>query len=263
MSHPTDPHAIASSRATHALGLPQGSGMGRYQPRSTSRPYQIAWLGQDGRPNYDTVVAPSVPVVESACASMARGALVQTSDGPVAVEDLIPGMQVVTSEFGPVAVEWIGSYDMSPREAQTLDRGTLYRVTTDTFGLAKPSQDLLLTPRAHILTRHSACRSLFGVDLAFAPVRAYEDGVSVFAVKPASPVSVYNISFDRQATIKVNGVEMESFHPGPHAETLLDDEMLYSLLRLFPQARNLGYFGPQLIQRLTTFEVQALRDGTG
>lgn len=237
------------------------AGVGRRRVRTMSRPYQIAWLGQDGRRAYDTVIAPSVPVIESACASMARGALIQTADGPVAVEDLIPGTPVMTSEYGPLPVQWIGSYELSPREAQTLDRGTLYRVTTDAFGLAKPSQDLLLAPRAHILTRHSACRSLFGVEVAFAPVRAYEDGMSVFAVKPASPVSVYNISFDRQATIKVNGIEMESFHPGPHTETLLDDEMLYSLMRLFPQARNMGYFGPQLVQRLTTFEVQALREG--
>ena len=72
---------------------------------------------------------------------------------------------------------------------------------------------------------------------------------------------VYQLGFDAHELVKVNGIEIESFHPGPHTETLLDDEMLYSLLRLFPQARNLGYFGPQLIQRLTTFEVRALREG--
>lgn len=260
MTSHTDPYAFPIP--SHS---PQGLGAARAYPgmrqaRAMSRPYQIAWLGHNGQPSYDTVVAPSVPVIEDACASIARGALVQTSEGQIAVEDLTPGTMVITSEYGPMPLQWVGSYEMSPREAQTLDRGTLFRVTTDTFGLAKPSHDLLLAPRAHILTRHSACRTLFGIDFAFAPVRAYEDGVNIFSVKPVSPVSVYNLSFDRQATIKVNGIEVESFHPGPHMETLLDDEMLYSLLRLFPQARNLGYFGPQLIQRLTAFEVHALRD---
>ncbi|PTX57028.1 Hint domain-containing protein [Litoreibacter ponti] len=229
--------------------------------RTLSRTYSIAWLDRAGEAQFDTVIAPSVPVIEAACAAMARGALVATENGPVAVEDLTPGARVQTSEYGPLPVQWIGSYDMSPREAQTLDRGTLFRVTTDAFGLAKPSQDLMLAPRAHILMRHAACRKLFGVDTAFAPVRAFEDGMAVFAVKPASPVSVYNLGFDRQATVTVSGLEMESFHPGPHSETLLDDEMLYSLLRLFPQARGLDFFGPQLIQRLTTFEVRALREG--
>ncbi|SFR41402.1 Hint domain-containing protein [Litoreibacter janthinus] len=230
--------------------------------RAMSRPYNIAWLTPDGNARYDTVVAPALPAIESACANMARGAIVSTDNGPVAVEDLTPGMRILSSEYGAIPLQWIGSYEMSLREAQTADRGALLRVTAEAFGLAKPSQDLLLAPRAHILLRHAKCRSLFGVDIAFAPVRAFEDGISVFSVQPASPVTVYNLGFDRQATIKVNGIEMESFHPGPHSEALLDDEMLYSLLRLFPQARNLDFFGTQLINRLTTFEVKALRGGS-
>ena len=230
--------------------------------RAMARPYNIAWLTPAGEERYDTVVAPALPVIESACASMARGAIVATANGPVAVEDLVPGMLILTSEYGPIPLQWIGSYELSLREAQTADRGALFRVTADAFGLAKPSQDLLLAPRAHILFRHAKCRSLFGVDLAFAPVRAFEDGMSVFSVQPASPIAVFNLGFDRQATIKVNDIEMESFHPGPHTEALVDDEMKYSLLRLFPQARGLDFFGPQLINRLTTFEVRALREGS-
>lgn len=230
--------------------------------RAMARPYDISWLSPKGEVHFDTVVAPALPVIESACANMARGAIVSTSQGPVAVEDLTPGMLISTSEYGPLPLQWIGSYEMSLREAQTADRGGLLRVTSDAFGLAKPSQDLLLAPRAHILYRHTKCRALFGVDLAFAPLRAFEDGMSVFAVQPASPISVFNLGFDRQATITVNGIEMESFHPGPHTEALIDNEMKYALLRLFPQAQSLDFFGPQLINRLTAFELSELRDGS-
>ncbi|EPX81501.1 Hint domain-containing protein [Litoreibacter arenae] len=235
---------------------------GRQRTRAMARPYDVAWLTPDNRARYDTVNAPALPVIESACANMARGAVVETEDGPVAVEDLIPGMRLMTSEYGPIPLQWIGSYEMSMRDAQTADRGTLFRVTADAFGLAKPSADLLLAPRSHILYRHSKCRALFGADLAFAPIRAFEDGVSVFSIQPASPIAVFNLGFDRQATIKVNGIELESFHPGPYAGSLHDDEVLSALLRLFPQARNLDFFGPQLINRLTAFEVRALREGT-
>jgi hypothetical protein len=226
-----------------------------------TRPYEIAWLTPNGEERYDRVVAPSLPVIESACASMARGALVSTAHGPVAVEDLIPGMMINTTEYGPIPLQWIGSYEMSLREAQTADRGALFRVTSEAFGPTKPSQDLLLAPKAHLLFKHTKCRALFGVDKAFAPVRAFEDGISVFSVQPASPISVFNLGFDRHATITANGLELESFHPGPHTEALIDDEMLNSLLRLFPQARGLEFFGPQTINRLTTFEMQALCEG--
>jgi len=227
-----------------------------------ARPYEIAWLTPTGDARYDTVVAPSLPVIESACANMARGAVISTTQGPVSVEDLTPGMMILTAEHGPLALQWIGSYEMSQREAQTADRGALYRVTCEAFGLSKPSQDLLLATRSHILFKHAKCRTLFGVDKAFAPVRAFDDGMSVFCVQPASPISVFNLGFDRQATITANGLELESFHPGPHTEALIDDEMLNSLLRLFPQARGLDFFGPQTTSRLTTFEMHALREGS-
>jgi len=120
MTRHTDPNAFPHSSQLHDAAR----GFGAQRPvRTMSRPYQIAWLGPDGRPNWDTVVAASVPVIENACASMARGALVQTEDGPVAVEDLIPGTRVITSEYGPMPLQWVGSYELSPREAQTLDRG--------------------------------------------------------------------------------------------------------------------------------------------
>ncbi len=231
------------------------------RPHAMSRPYNVAWLTSSGHADFDTIIAPSIPVIEAACAHMARGTLVTTTQGAVAVEDLVPGMDILTSEYGPLPLQWVGSYDMTPQEVHASDRSKLFRVTSDTFGLSKPASDLLLGPRSHLLTRHAACKKLFGVDLAFAPVRAFVDGVQVVEITPISTVSLFNIAFDRQATITANGVELECFHPGPFAETLLDDELLYSLLRLFPHVRSLDGFGPQLIQRLTAFEVTALRAG--
>ena len=226
-----------------------------------SRPYNLAWLSASARVAYDTIAAPAVPVIEAACANVARGSLISTAQGPVAVEDLVPGMSILTSEYGPLPLQWVGSYDVTPHEAAPTDRAKLFRVTSDAFGLSKPASDLMLAPRAHILMRHPACKALFGMDLAFAPIRAFEDGEQVISITPMSSVSLYNLAFDRQATVMANGVELESFHPGTFSETLLDDEMLYSLLRLFPQARSLDSFGPQLTQRLTSFEVRSLREG--
>lgn len=229
--------------------------------RMLSRPYNIAWLDGDGRADFDTVLGPAVPVIEATCANVGRGTLIATVDGPVAVEDLVPGQHIMTTDFGPLPLQWVGSYDMGAREVQLSKDARLFRVTADTFGLGKPASDLMLAPRAHLMLRHAACKSLFGMEQAYAPIRAYEDGQSVISTAPMSTVSLFNLAFDRQATIVANGVELESFHPGAFSETLLDDEMLYSLMRLFPQARSLESFGPQLTQRLTVFEVNTLREG--
>lgn len=229
--------------------------------RILNRPFAISWLTRSNSVANDTVFAPAIPVVEAACSSLARGALIATTHGDVAVEDLIPGMMVKTVDHGPLPLRWTGSYDLSPREVQMNERTRLYRVSADSFGLNKPSQDTMLAPRAHILLRDAACKPMFGLDHAFAPIRAFDDGINVVSVAPMSPVSLFNVAFDRQATIKVNGIEVESYHPGPYGETLMDDEMMYSLLRLFPHIRNLSDFGDQSIDRLTAFEVKSLREG--
>lgn len=221
----------------------------------------VSWLNADGSVGTSNIMAPALPIIEAACSNVARGTLISTLTGPVAVEDLTPGTQILTSEYGPLPLQWVGSTMHPPSDASSQDNAKLFRVTADAFGLAKPSADLMLAPRSHILMRHAACRELFGVDLAFAPIRAFEDGLQVVAITPISGMQLYNLAFDRQATIIANGVELESFHPGPFAETLLDRELLGSLLRLFPQAHNLSSFGPQLTQRLTSFEVRTLRDG--
>lgn len=268
MTYPTTAGPAARTQITSERGHAPSTALSRAPLRGPlprthmhTRPYHIAWLPSAGDVSYDTIVAPCVPVIESACANVARGTLISTTQGPVAVEDLVPGMGILTSEYGPLPLQWVGSYELTPREAQASERGKLFRVTSDAFGLAKPASDLMLAPRSHILMRNAACKALFGMELAFAPIRAFEDGEQVISIAPMSAVSLYNLAFDRQATIMANGVEVESFHPGPFSETLMDDEMLYALLRLFPQARSLDSFGPQLTQRLTSFEVRSLREG--
>ena len=232
-------HIIGQTDEQHRFGAPSMAPVTERRPRSPNRIYSVAWMGLRGYANYETITAPAIPVIENICASVARGALIMTEDGPVAIEDLEPGAMVMTNEYGPQPVQWIGSYDMTPREAQNSERARLYRVTADTFGLAKPSHDLMLASAGHILTRHAACQTLYGFDMAFAPIRGLEDGETVIAVKPMSPVSVYNIAFDKQATIIANGVEIESFHPGALAETLLDQELRDAIGRLFPHIRSL------------------------
>ncbi|MEP5762849.1 MAG: Hint domain-containing protein [Litoreibacter sp.] len=229
--------------------------------RTPNRPFSISWRTPSGAVSHDTVFAPAVPVVEATCSSLARGVQVSTTEGQVSIEDLVPGMYVNTVEYGPLMLQWVGSYDMSPREVQNNERACLYRVNSDTFGYSKPSHDVVLAPRAHILLRDAACKRMYGTQTAFAPIRAFEDGMSVVAVSPMSPVTLFNLAFDRQATIIAGGLEVESYHPGPYSMSLMDDDMTYSLLRLFPHVRNLAAFGEQSTERLTAFEVKALREG--
>ena len=61
-----------------------------------SRRYEIEWL-QDGEVFNATRPALALPVFEQAFGAFAHGVIIQTTEGPVAVEDLCPGMPLSNS----------------------------------------------------------------------------------------------------------------------------------------------------------------------
>jgi len=214
----------------------------------------------DGRLESLTRVAPATPAFEDAFAALARGTLISTADGPVAVEDLTPGTLVETVGRGPQPLLWVGAITLFPQPGSTTggEAARLTRLATDALGLGRPMPDLVLGPRARVLYRHAACREILGAASAFAPARAFVDGVQVTELSPVSPVRVHHLAFHGQQILNANGIEVESFHPGPQAEAMMDAESLALFLSLFPHLETLQGFGPMETPRLTAFELEGL-----
>lgn len=236
------------------------------QPRShraaLTRRYDILGMTPEGHLRDFTSVAPATPVFEDAFAGFARGTLFMTEVGPVAIEDLMPGMMLETGRSGLQQLLWVGSMTVYPGMAgQCPEAATLTRITADSFGGMRPSQDLLLGARARLLYRHTGCREMFGTDAGFAPARAFDDGVSAFLITPASPVRVYHLALDGQQVLLANGLEVESYHPGIKADTALEPDTRETFLGLFPHVSGLEDFGLMPLPRLTAFEVDGLRGG--
>ena len=79
------------------------------------RRYRIRSLREDGSVHETENIGPATPVFEKAFSAFARGTLIKTTTGPVAVEDLEPGMMLITAEHGPSQLLWIGSMTLVPR----------------------------------------------------------------------------------------------------------------------------------------------------
>lgn len=202
-----------------------------------------------------------MPMFDEAFTAFGRGALVATDCGPVAVEDLVPGMRIETADQGPETLLWVGSTTLFATAAeQRGDALQLTRIATEAFGPSRPSHDLILGPFARLLHRNARCLDRLGVPGAFVPAECFRDGLSVIGVTPIAPVRVFHLGFRGQQTVLANGLEIESYHPGPHFDTRMDRGSLEAFLGFFPHAATSRGFGPMKTPRLTRHEFETLGD---
>ena len=110
------------------------------------RRYHMSWLAPNGDIDSGSMTAPAVPLFEKTFNAFARGALIPTPMGLVAIEDLFPGDSVLTVDGTVEQIDWIGSMvlDLHGKRAPNAKPERLYRITSDAFGLGRPSPDLLL-----------------------------------------------------------------------------------------------------------------------
>jgi len=233
--------------------LPEGQAQPR---RALMRNYAISYLLPNGDLAEVMRLAPALPAFEDACAAMARGALLSTTRGIVAIEDILPGDEVKTTTNGFQTVLWRGSIQITrdPRLGES-PRNQLIRVSADALGIGKPMTDLLLGPAARLYHRLPQIKAVTGHDAAFVPASDFIDGVGIFDVAPPSPVPVFQLAFADHQRIAVNGVEIDSFNPGPRHLLGLRGEKLDLYLGLFPHVASLDAFGLMLHPRLSLRDI--------
>ena len=219
-----------------------------------TRRFEMEWL-EDGDIRENVVVAPALPAFEQAFSAFAHGILVQTTEGPVAVEDLLPGMLLETADGSASQLMWKGAITIVPG-APTLSEepSKLYRVMPDAFGLGRPLQDQTFGPAARRLDRDPLVRAAMGTDKALVPLSAMADGMGVIEVNPVSPTKVYHLVCEGHETLLAAGLEVESFHPGPEMQLSLPSEVLQLFMGFFPHLNVVRDFGRLNAPRLSEDE---------
>lgn len=207
------------------------------------RKYEAAALSPDLSVQTVSRTAPVDPVFEEAAAAFARGTLLQTVGGPVAVEDLLPGDYIQTAG-GSEPIHWIGSTTYVPRvEDSDSILTTLYRVTVSAFGPEAPASDMIFGPSARILVRRDAFRAVIGHDAVFVPLADFADGERVIPIQPGGSVQMFHIGLRNHGVLNIGGIEMESYHPGPGLRRSLGPDRMETFLSLFPNVQELSDMG--------------------
>ncbi|MEM6481045.1 MAG: Hint domain-containing protein [Pseudomonadota bacterium] len=210
------------------------------------RRYQFSFLRADGSVWSGDHIAPASPIFEAAFSAFAHGTLLATPKGPVAVQDLAPGMEVNAQDGDAALIKWIGSITLMPGRrhlAQATSRG-LFRVIPDAYGVGRPAGNLLMGPGARLLTRPYALRDALTHDAVFTPCRDLVDGVHVIEVNPPRAVTVFHLVLERHSILLADGIETESYHPGTGLDRVMDAQTRHIFLSFFPHLRSLTDFGP-------------------
>jgi hypothetical protein len=170
-----------------------------------TRLYQIAWTRPDGSTGHRCTPAPALPEIEAAFSALARGSLVETPSGPVAVEDLRPGQPVLT-DAGREALVWIGSITLFPAAAHPRAApARLVRVLADGFGPGRPAADLVLGPGARVVTSPRDRRPR--------PAAALADGFHAVEIAPVSGLAVFHLATAAPRLVQVGGFRIATLDP--------------------------------------------------
>jgi len=212
------------------------------QPQMAKRTYEVAALREDTSLFIGQSTAPAIALFEDAFSAFTHGSLIQTTFGPVAVEDLQPGDMVNTATGEAAELIWVGTSTFSPADAGK--RTPLIRIMPDALGQSRPERSLTVGPGARILHTPAALRGVSDGRQLLTPASKLVDGVNLIEITPPTPTRLFHICLSRHAVINVDGIEMETFHPGTTAPREVSHSLRDRFISLFPRISHLSDFGP-------------------
>ena len=193
------------------------------------------------------VTATSVPC-------FVAGTLIATPDGERAAETLMPGDLVLTQDDGPQPLRWIGS-----RTVAATGKFAPIHIRAGTFGAHR---DLLVSPLHRVLIRDSLAEILFGEAEVLVAARDLINDRSVTR-REGGEVKYVHLMFDRHQVVFSEGLETESFLPGPQTRDSFEPEIVDEICAIFPEIdRETGTgYSPTARLALKRYEAEILQSG--
>ncbi|WP_424979518.1 Hint domain-containing protein [Leisingera sp. S232] len=155
-----------------------------------------------------------------------RGTLIRTPDGDVPIEDLRPGMQVMTLDNGPQVLQWTGS------------RRTVCTAETAPIRFAAGScgntRDLYVSPQHRMVVAAPLAQLLFGEQEVLVKAKDLVNDKSVRPALDLKEVEYFHLLFGSHQILWANGALSESYQPGPETACGFDAGTQAEICELFP-----------------------------
>ncbi|WP_158454109.1 Hint domain-containing protein [Octadecabacter temperatus] len=156
----------------------------------------------------------------------AKGTLIETDAGPIAVESLTIGDLVRTMDNGFQPIRWIGNRKISGRAdmAPILIRA----------GALGNYRNLYVSPQHRMLVNDWRSEMYFGEPQVFVAAKHLTNDSTIRSA-PCDEVTYVHMSFDQHEVIYAEGIPSESLHLGAMTMSSLDRASKAEVLTLFPE----------------------------
>lgn len=156
----------------------------------------------------------------------ASGALIETEDGPRAVETIRPGDLVRTLDHGLQPVRWAGCRTMP-------GCGMMAPVEIGAGALGN-TRDLVVSPQHRMLVSGWRAEMYFGESQVLVAAVHLVNGRDIRQMARAK-VTYVHLAFDRHELILAEGIPSESLHLGAMALSRLGPEARAEITAIFPE----------------------------
>lgn len=152
------------------------------------------------------------------------GTMIDTPDGPRAVQDLREGDRLQTRDSGAQDIQWIGSRRMTGARLFAMPELRPVRIRAGAFGVERPDQEFLVSPNHRMLIRGSVAQSLFNTPEVLVAAKDLINGTTVTLDTQVKEITYIHLMLPSHQIVMANGVETESFHPASTALSTIPDE---------------------------------------
>ena len=143
----------------------------------------------------------------------APGTLIDTPDGPRAVEALQPGDLVLTRDHGAMPIRW--THQGVQRLEQVSDNARPVLIRAGAFGAGCPSCDMVVSPQHRILIGQDGQMQGLDSGPVLVPAKALTDLPRIRHMKGRRAITWVHFALDCHAVVMANGCASESLLLGP------------------------------------------------
>lgn len=188
------------------------------------------------------------------------GTNIRLEDGEKPVEHLVEGDRIQTRDNGAQKVLWIGLRRITGARLYAMPALRPIRIRTSALGMARPEQDLIVSPQHRMLIAGARARALFNQDEVLVAAEDLVDGRRVVLDHSIREVTYYHILLENHELVWANGVETESFHPANTAMDSVEAGQRARLIEMFPDlAVDPAAYGDYARRNLDRYEAAILR----